>query len=160
MNVIYQFDESIETQRAQRKCSFHALKHVADNAIMCRSFATCTTVEEISSILLGNETVYLAAMCSLRWASSVAVKVTVTWQQQWQNLLPHLIVEGGNAAGSLYRSPAHWLIRLIALIESHPSPTVWPWDEGKSERLWPPGSGMGCHWTATFYYIKRTTTLS
>lgn len=55
MNVIYQFDESIETQRAQRKCSFHALKHVADNAIMCRSFATCTTVEEISSILLGNE---------------------------------------------------------------------------------------------------------
>lgn len=37
------------------KCSFHAPSLVADNAIMHRSLAICTTTKEISTILLGNE---------------------------------------------------------------------------------------------------------
>lgn len=40
----------------------------------------------------------------------------------------------GNAAGSHYRSPPHWLIRLIPLIESHPSPTVLLWEWEQTER--------------------------
>lgn len=34
---------------------FHAPNCVADNGIMHRSLAICTTTKEISSILLGNE---------------------------------------------------------------------------------------------------------
>lgn len=57
----------------------------------------------------------------------------------------------GDAAGSHYRSPPHWLIRLILLIESHPSPTVPLWDWGQTEGLRPSHSGMPSHWTATLY---------
>lgn len=55
----------------------------------------------------------------------------------------------GDAAGSHYRSPPRWLIRLILLIESHPSPTVPLWErradwEIATVPLWN-GEPLNCH---------------
>jgi len=131
-------------------------------SIVHRSLAICTTTKYILTILLGNEgdsDCGLSCVHSVR-RPSAAVKVTATGrrnQREKPTLTPSAWRAGGDA-GSLYRSPPRWLIRLILLIESHPplpSPTVPLWDWGQTERLRASRSGMASRWTATVYQINQ-----